>query len=46
MGLNKPEQLGLSYVDLYLVHHPRLAGGDIPGLWAKMQKIQADGKAK
>ncbi|KZT31865.1 Aldo/keto reductase [Sistotremastrum suecicum HHB10207 ss-3] len=38
--------LGLEYVDLYLVHHPRLANGDIPGLWKKMEKIKADGLAK
>jgi len=38
--------LGVSYVDLYLVHSPRLANGDIPGLWAKMEKIKKDGLAK
>jgi len=38
--------LGLEYVDLYLVHHPRLANGDIPGLWRKMEKIKASGLAK
>lgn len=39
-------QLGVSYVDLYLIHSPRLAQGDIPALWKKMEKIKADGLAK
>lgn len=39
-------QLGLKYVDLYLVHSPSLAKGDIPGLWEKMEKIKADGYAR
>ncbi|KZS91439.1 Aldo/keto reductase [Sistotremastrum niveocremeum HHB9708] len=40
------KNLGLSYVDLYLIHSPRLAQGDIPALWKKMEKIKADGLAK
>jgi diketogulonate reductase-like aldo/keto reductase len=39
-------QLGVSYVDLYLIHNPRLANGDIPGLWKQFQQIQAKGLAK
>ena len=39
-------QLGVDYVDLYLVHHPRLAVPDIPTAWAQMEKVKADGKAK
>ncbi|KAI0317832.1 Aldo/keto reductase [Amylostereum chailletii] len=43
---NSLKNLGVSYVDLYLIHHPRLATPDIPTAWAKMEKIKADGKAK
>lgn len=39
-------QLGVSYVDLYLIHHPRLATPDIPTAWAKMEKLKSDGLAK
>jgi diketogulonate reductase-like aldo/keto reductase len=39
-------QLGLSYVDLYLIHHPRLAIPDIPTVWKEFEKIKADGLAK
>ncbi|KAF8505226.1 Aldo/keto reductase [Gautieria morchelliformis] len=38
--------LGVSYVDLYLIHSPRLAQGDIPGLWKKFEQIYARGLAK
>jgi diketogulonate reductase-like aldo/keto reductase len=40
------EQLGISYVDLYLVHSPRLAVPDIPTCWAQMEKVKEDGLAK
>lgn len=40
------EKLGIEYVDLYLIHHPRIAQGDIPGAWKKLEKIQKEGKAK
>ncbi|THH26771.1 hypothetical protein EUX98_g7417 [Antrodiella citrinella] len=43
---NSLQNLGVKYVDLYLVHHPRLAVPDIPTLWAKMEKIKQDGFAK
>ena len=39
-------QLGVSYVDLYLIHNPGLAKGDISGLWSQFQRIQARGLAK
>ena len=39
-------QLGVKYVDLYLIHHPRLATPDIPTAWAKMEKLKADGLVK
>jgi len=40
------EKAGLSYVDLYLIHSPRLVEGDIPGGWAEMEKIKKDGLAR
>ncbi|WVQ85123.1 hypothetical protein IAT38_007288 [Cryptococcus sp. DSM 104549] len=40
------EKLGVEYVDLYLIHHPRLAKGDIPGTWKELEKIKKDGLAK
>ncbi|OBZ78216.1 NADPH-dependent conjugated polyketone reductase C1 [Grifola frondosa] len=38
--------LGVKYVDLYLIHSPRLAQPDIPTAWAKMEKLKSDGLAK
>lgn len=41
--------LGLSYVDLYLLHSPFDAKGDkkiLQDAWASMEQIQASGKAK
>ncbi|KAG2106160.1 Aldo/keto reductase [Suillus discolor] len=43
---NSLSNLGLSDVDLYLVHAPRLAVPDIPTCWAQMEKVQDDGLAK
>ncbi|PAV19557.1 Aldo keto reductase [Pyrrhoderma noxium] len=43
---NSLKNLGVSYVDLYLVHSPRLAQPDIATVWAQMEKVKADGKAK
>ncbi|KAF8587657.1 Aldo/keto reductase [Ramaria rubella] len=53
-GLKDPEtsiqdslrNLGVKNVDLYLIHHSRLANGDIPGLWRTFEKIHAQGLAK
>lgn len=39
-------QLGVSYVDLYLIHHPRLATPDIPTAWREMEKVKEQGLAK
>lgn len=39
-------QLGVSYVDLYLIHHPRLAQPDIPTAWAQMEKLKEQGLVK
>ncbi|GBE84651.1 Aldo/keto reductase [Sparassis latifolia] len=43
---NSLENLGVKYVDLYLIHSPGLARPDIPTAWAKMEKIKTDGLAK
>jgi len=40
------KKLGVSYVDLYLIHRPSIAHGDIPGLWAKLEDIKRSGQAK
>ncbi|KAI1798298.1 Aldo/keto reductase [Ganoderma leucocontextum] len=43
---NSLKNLGVKYVDLYLIHHPRLATPDIPTAWAKMEQLQKAGLAK
>ncbi|KAJ7085248.1 Aldo/keto reductase [Mycena belliarum] len=43
---NSLKNLGVSYVDLYLIHHPRLAVPDIPTAWKQMEEIQAQGLVK
>ncbi|KAJ7100769.1 Aldo/keto reductase [Mycena belliarum] len=43
---NSLEYLGMSYVDLYLIHSPRLAVPDIPTAWKEMEQIKAEGLAK
>ncbi|KAJ6546660.1 NADP-dependent oxidoreductase domain-containing protein [Mycena vulgaris] len=43
---NSLKNLGVSYVDLYLIHHPRLAVPDIPTAWKEMEDIQAQGLVK
>ncbi|KAJ7770284.1 NADP-dependent oxidoreductase domain-containing protein [Mycena maculata] len=44
--LNSLKYLGVSYVDLYLIHGPRLARPDIPTFWKEMEEIKAQGLAK
>lgn len=36
----------MQYVDLYLIHAPRLAVPDIPTIWAQMEKIKEAGLAR
>ncbi|OCH85970.1 Aldo/keto reductase [Obba rivulosa] len=43
---NSIANLGVKYVDLYLIHHPRLAVPDIPTAWAKMEKLKEEGVVK
>lgn len=43
---NSVKNLGVEYVDLYLIHSPRLAVPDIPTAWKAMEKVKADGLAK
>ncbi|KAJ3732697.1 Aldo/keto reductase [Lentinula guzmanii] len=43
---NSLENLGVSYVDLYLIHHPRLAVPDIPSAWKEMEKLVEQGVVK
>lgn len=38
-------QLGVSYVDLYLIHHPR-AVADIPAAWKQLEELKKEGLAK
>ena len=40
------KQLGVQYVDLYLIHHPRLAIPDIPTAWKKMEDLKSYGLVK
>ncbi|KAJ3872488.1 Aldo/keto reductase [Lentinula edodes] len=43
---NSLENLGVTYVDLYLIHHPRLAVPDIPTAWKEMEKLKEQGVVK
>jgi len=43
---NSVKNLGVDYVDLYLIHSPRLARPDIPTTWKAMEKVVSDGLAK
>jgi diketogulonate reductase-like aldo/keto reductase len=39
-------KLGVDYVDLYLIHSPRVANGDISGAWKEMEEVKKNGWAK
>jgi diketogulonate reductase-like aldo/keto reductase len=43
---NSLKNLGVSYVDLYLIHFPGLAVPDIPTAWKQFEKVKEDGLAK
>lgn len=43
--LNLSRKLGVSYVDLYLIHAPFVVK-DIGAAWTEFEKIKADGLAK
>ncbi|KAJ7119705.1 NADP-dependent oxidoreductase domain-containing protein [Mycena epipterygia] len=43
---NSLTNLGVSYIDLYLIHNPRLALPDIPTAWKEMEDIQSQGLVK
>ncbi|KAF7982749.1 hypothetical protein HWV62_26636 [Athelia sp. TMB] len=43
---NSLKNLGLTYVDLYLIHSPRLAKPDIPTSWKEFEKVKEQGYAK
>ncbi|TYJ54507.1 hypothetical protein B9479_004831 [Cryptococcus floricola] len=44
--LESLDKLGLEYVDLYLIHHPRLAKGDIRGTWEAFEGLKKEGFVK
>lgn len=43
---NSLNNLGVKYIDLYLIHSPRLAVPDIPTIWAKMEGLKNAGLVK
>jgi diketogulonate reductase-like aldo/keto reductase len=43
---NSLNNLGVTYVDLYLIHFPRLAVPDILTVWTQMEALQRQGLAK
>ncbi|KIR62580.1 oxidoreductase [Cryptococcus bacillisporus CA1873] len=40
------DKLGLEYLDLYLIHSPRVTKGDIKGAWKELETLQKEGKTK
>ncbi|KAH9476055.1 NAD/NADP-dependent indole-3-acetaldehyde reductase [Psilocybe cubensis] len=43
---NSLKNLGVQYIDLYLIHHPRLAVPDIPTAWRQMEGLKNAGLVK
>ncbi|KDR79260.1 hypothetical protein GALMADRAFT_243181 [Galerina marginata CBS 339.88] len=43
---NSLKNLGVQYIDLYLIHHPRLAVPDIPTAWKQMEGLKDAGLVK
>jgi len=43
---NSLQNLGVKYVDLYLIHHPRLAVPDIPTAWRQLEGLKEAGLVK
>jgi len=43
---NSLANLGVAYIDLYLIHSPRLAVPDIPTVWRQMEEIREQGLVK
>ncbi|GHJ83636.1 hypothetical protein NliqN6_0038 [Naganishia liquefaciens] len=44
--LESLDKLGIEYLDLYLIHSPRLCKGDIAGTWAEFEKLKKEGLVK
>ncbi|WVO21288.1 uncharacterized protein IAS62_002595 [Cryptococcus decagattii] len=40
------DKMGLEYLDLYLIHSPRVTKGNIKGAWKELETLQKEGKAK
>ncbi|KAJ7585683.1 Aldo/keto reductase [Mycena floridula] len=43
---NSLKNIGVTYLDLYLIHHPRLALPDIATAWKEMEELQEKGLVK
>ncbi|CED84688.1 Aldo/keto reductase family proteins [Phaffia rhodozyma] len=44
--LESLDKLGLKQIDLYLIHSPRLANENIPGVWEEFESLKKDGLVK